>query len=96
MVNVVEETHSPKAYFSIDLTDEGMVMDVKDEQPLKAYSPIVVTDDGMVMDFKAKPRKALFPIVVTDEGISYEDDSLLGQAISVVLSLLNSTPSTIE
>jgi hypothetical protein len=36
----------------INVTDDGMVIDVKEEQPAKASIPIDVTDDGMVSDVK--------------------------------------------
>jgi hypothetical protein len=43
-----------KAPSPIDVTDDGMVMDVKDEQPRKAPSPIDVTDEGMISEVKAE------------------------------------------
>jgi len=36
--------------FSIEVTPDGIVMDVNDEQPWNAETPIDVTEDGIVME----------------------------------------------
>ena len=37
-----------KAYLPINVTEEGMIKFLRDEQYLKALSPINVTDEGMI------------------------------------------------
>ena len=41
---------SPKAPPPIEVTESGIVIEVKPEQPQNALSPIEVTDSGMVTD----------------------------------------------
>ena len=36
----------------IDVTPDGILMDVNDWHPQNAYSPIDVTEDGMVIDVR--------------------------------------------
>ena len=36
-----------KALFPIEVIDEGIVVDFKEEHPLKAHLPIFLTDDGI-------------------------------------------------
>ena len=41
------------------VTPDGMVMEVREEQPLKVPSPMLVTPDGMVMEVREEqPSKA--------------------------------------
>jgi len=59
-----------KTEFPIDVTEDGMVIDVKEEQPKKAPSPKDVTDGGIIIEGKAvHVRKANSPIDVTEDGM---------------------------
>jgi len=50
------------------LVTEGMVTDVKPEQPSKAWKPMLVTE-GMETDVKPEqPSKAALPMLVTEGG----------------------------
>ena len=42
-----------KQYFPNEVTDEGIVMEVKPSQQLKQNSPYEVTDEAIVMEVKA-------------------------------------------
>jgi len=44
--------HPLNVYRSIEVTPDGIVMDVNDSHPLNACIPIVLTVDGMTMVFK--------------------------------------------
>ena len=51
------------------VTELGMVMEVRAEQPLNALFPMLVTDSGMVMEVRLEqPLNALFPMLVTELG----------------------------
>ena len=64
--------HSTKQYPPSEVTDEGIVMEVKPLQPLK-HPPNEVTDEGIVMEVKLRqPEKQYIPSEVTDEGIVME------------------------
>ena len=41
-----------KAEFPIEVTEDGMVMEVRLVQPLKAEFPMEVTDEGMVTEVR--------------------------------------------
>ena len=59
-----------KAFSPIEVTEEGIVICVNDEQPEKAKSPIEVTEEGIVICVNDEhPLKAPSPIEVTEEGI---------------------------
>ena len=47
-----EQVQLEKALFPMVVTDNGMVISVRPEQPSKAYDPIDVTDDGMVISVR--------------------------------------------
>jgi hypothetical protein len=52
------------------VTELGIVIDVKPEQPEKASSPIEETELGIVIDVKPEqPEKASYPIEVTELGM---------------------------
>ena len=54
----------------IEVTPDGIVMDVNDSHPEKAKDPIDVTEDGIVIDVRfLQFSKALFPIDVILEVI---------------------------
>ena len=56
-----------------NITDEGMVREVKPIQPEKHSRPNDVTEDGMVREVKpVQPEKQLSPNEVTEEGIAME------------------------
>ena len=46
-----------KAFFSILVTEFGMVIDVRAEQSMKAHSPILVTELGIVTDVRPVHRE---------------------------------------
>jgi hypothetical protein len=49
----------------MEVTDTGIVTDVRLEQPLKADAPMEVTDEGIVTDVRLEqPLKAPSPMVV--------------------------------
>ena len=57
---------SEKALFPMEVTDDGMFMEVSFVQISKAPSPMVVTDEGMVTEVRDwQKRKASFPMEVT-------------------------------
>lgn len=59
-----------KKSFPIDDTEDGINIDVNDEQPLKAKSPIDIIDVGIDIDDNAMHlSKAPFPISDKNEGI---------------------------
>ena len=71
--------HSLKQPHPSEVTDEGIVMEVK---PLtqKQHSPNDVTDEGIVMEVKLlHQEKQLSPNEVTDEGIVMEVKPLLSK-----------------
>ena len=53
-VTVLSAEHQLKQPSPILVTEDGMLMDVREAQPLKQKSPKLVTDDGMSMDVSAK------------------------------------------
>ena len=54
----------------MEVTELGMVMLVRPEQPENALSPMSVTELGMVMLVKpVQPENALYRMLVTDEGM---------------------------
>ena len=56
-----------------EVTDEGMVIEVKPLQPSKQKSPNEVTDEGMVIEVKHQQlEKQDLPNEVTDEGMVIE------------------------
>ena len=62
--NVVKPEHQQKALSSIEVTLEGMVIDVRVEQLLKALALIVVTPASEIVDSVVHWLKACCPIVV--------------------------------
>ena len=57
----------------IDVTEDGIVMEVKPVQWAKQLPPIDVTEDGIVMEVKpVQPEKEFPSNVVTEEGIVME------------------------
>ena len=53
------------------MTESGIEIEVREEQPVKAHLPILVTETGMVIEVRdEQPRKAESPILVTEEGIT--------------------------
>jgi len=68
--------HAEKAFIPIEVTDEGILIEVKLEHPEKALIPIETTDEGILIEVKLEhPLKVLVPIeeidVLTD-GDMYE------------------------
>jgi hypothetical protein len=62
-----------------------------------AFSPIDVTLSGiMMLVSNSQLENELRPTVVTPSGMTYEPAFPAGHRISVVLSLLNKTPSSLE
>ena len=56
-----------------EVTDEGIVIDVKPSQPQKQDCPKEVTDEGIVIDVKPRQTpKQYLPNEVADEGIVME------------------------
>ncbi len=55
----------------MDVTEDGIVTEDKDVQPLNALSPMDVTEDGIVTEVKeTQSSNALLPMKLTDEGIT--------------------------
>ena len=55
------------------VTLEGMVIEVRPEQPQKALLPMLVTPSGMVMEVRLEqPEKVRSPMLVTLSGIRIE------------------------
>jgi hypothetical protein len=68
---VTNPLQPPKAERLMDVTEFGMVTEVKPLQPAKAPSPIVVTLLGMAMEVRPlQPAKALPLIDVIPSGIA--------------------------
>ena len=85
---------SENAEFLMAVTVLGISTDVRLAHPEKAELPITVSDDGMVMLVSPQLLKAPGHITVMVEGIAYDCILLLaGNSISLLISLLNSTPS---
>ena len=64
------------------VTDFGIFIEVKPEQPSKVLSPMVVTDFGISIEVKLlQPSNARFPMLVTEFGITV----LLQPTISALL-----------
>ena len=60
---VFKPLHSLNVCCSIEVTLDGIVIDVNDEHSEKAYDPIDVTEDGMVIDARfLQLQKELFPM----------------------------------
>ena len=57
------EVHSPKHACSILVTEDGMVMEVRAEQPQKQYFPKTVTEEGIIV--LAHPATRVFVAVST-------------------------------
>ena len=65
------ELHPDNAQLLKYETDDGMEMDVNDEQSLNVWTLIQSTDDGIITDFnELHPSKASEQITDTDVGIS--------------------------
>ena len=95
MVIDVKPLQLEKAVAPILVTLLGIVIEVKDEQSEKAVASMLVTLLGIVTEVKdLQLMKALYPMLVTLLGIVYAPCLPPGYATSVVLSLLNNTPST--
>jgi hypothetical protein len=56
------------------VTEEGMISEVKPEQPSKAEAPIHVIEEGMIREppNPEQPENAVLPIEVTEEGMVRE------------------------
>ena len=66
-----------KQFSPNEVTDEGIMIDVKLLQPEKHHPPNVVIDEGIIMEVKRwQPAKQLHPNEVTDEGISMDVNPL--------------------
>ena len=73
----------------------GIVMLVRDSQPLKAPTPIVVTLFGiLILVSELHNQKALFPITFTPFLIEYLPLKLSGTLSNLFQSLLYSTPNS--
>ena len=60
----------------IFVTEEGIVMEVKPEQPLKQYCPIDLTKLGIVMEVNnSQPLKQYCPRDITKLGIVMESNN---------------------
>ena len=69
-ITVLRDEQASKHWYSMSVTEDGMLMDVSDEQPSKHPAPKCVTHDGIVMDVSdEQPWKQKFPKLVTDDGI---------------------------
>ena len=69
-----KEVHLLKAEFPISVTEDGIVISVRDEHLLKAKKPIWVVKEGIEICFnKEHSLKAKFPIAVTEGGIVISD-----------------------
>ena len=66
--------------------NDGIVTDVRPEQPPNAQFPIEVTDDGIVTDVRPEqPWNALSPMEVTPDGIiTAHPDGYESQALQSV------------
>ena len=99
MVMDVKLSQSKKALSLMLVSDEpaAKVTDAKFSLMLNAPSPMLATLAGMETDVNLMlPLKASSPMVVTVEGMVYVVASFpAGYWISVVLVLLNSTPSSL-
>ena len=72
-VIVLRDLHLQKHLIPKLVTEEGMSMEVRAEQPEKHKSPRLVTEEGMVMEVRAEqPEKQKSPRLVTEEGMSME------------------------
>ena len=61
--------HSTKAAHLIEVTDEGILIEVKALHPINAWIPIDLIDVGNETDFnEMQPEKANFGIESTEEG----------------------------
>ena len=62
-----------KAHRSIFVTEAGIEIEVREEQPSKADLPILVTESGMMIEVRElQSEKAHVPILVTEAGIEIE------------------------
>lgn len=60
----------PKARYPIEVTELGIITEVRPEQPINAPSPIEVTDLGIVTDVRpVQLENVQFLIEVTELGI---------------------------
>ena len=70
---MVKELQPAKAFSPIVVTESGMVIEVRAEQPKKAPSLISVREVGKCIVVKElQPAKAYSPIVVTESGMVIE------------------------
>ena len=75
----------------IEVSVEGIPMDVREVQLAKAVPPIEVTEEGMDIDSKeAQPQKAPLPREVTEEGITVLMQPAIKQFPSVNMIALQS------
>ena len=71
MLILVRKSLSEKAHSPMLVTLFGMLMLLRDLQPLKALFPIVVTESGMsILVRKSQSEKAHPPILVTLSGMT--------------------------
>ena len=62
---VFKLVHPSNVKSSINVTPDGIVIDVNDAHPLNAWTPIDVTEDGIVIDVRLlQLQKASIPIDV--------------------------------
>lgn len=70
----------------MEVTEEGMVMEVRLVQSEKTQAPMEVTDEGMVMEVSlVQPEKANPSMVVTDDGMVMEVRLVQPEFLQVVL-----------
>ena len=68
--SIINDVISMKAFFPIEITEDGIVICSNALHPRKASFPIVITEEGIKICFNDKhPLKLLLPIDVTEEGM---------------------------
>mgnify|MGYP001633064521 FL=1 len=74
-----------KQFSPNEVTDEGIMIDVKLLQPEKQYSPNEVTDEGIMIDVKLlQSSKHILPNELTNEGISMDVKPLQSAYLEVI------------
>ena len=73
LIEILLGEHPSKAFACIDVTELGIIIEVKPVQFLKAVLPIDVTELGMLIDVRLEhPKKVLSFIDVTESGMVIE------------------------
>ena len=97
MVILLSNLHPLNENSPISLTLSGIAMLLSDSQPSKALSPMFITVLGIVTFMSdVHLQNAPCSISTTPSGTVYAPVLPLGHKISLVLSLLNRTPSSDE